>query len=264
MGPIRIGLVVVAVLGAGAAAWYFWLREPAAPPAPPAPIAKVTPAPEPQAPPAEHYPVPEQTEPKASEAPLPSLNDSDPALRESLAGLLGADALAKLLVPERIVRNIVVTIDNLPRKSFAMRLSPVKPVGGLLATTGKDESLAIAAGNAARYAPWVNLLEKVDARKLVSLYVRFSPLFQEAYVELGYPKGHFNTRLVQVIDHLLTAPEPAEPIRLTVPHVLYEYADPALESESAGRKVLFRMGGANAAKVKAKLREIRRELVRHR
>ena len=174
--------------------------------------------------------------------------------------MIGREAAGRFLVPERLVRNIVVTVDNLPRRSFAMRLSPLKPVGGLLATTGKDGSLAIAPENAARYAPWVALLEKVDARRLVAVYARAYPLFQQAYVELGYPEGHFNTRLVQVIDHLLAAPEPDGPLRLTVPHVLAEYADPKLEAESAGRKVLLRMGNANAARVKAKLRELRRAL----
>ncbi|HEX4944439.1 MAG TPA: DUF3014 domain-containing protein [Usitatibacteraceae bacterium] len=261
MGPIRIGLIVVAGLGAVAAAWYFW---PAAqPPTIPPPVAQVKPAAAPESAPAEHYPVPESAEAEPAK-PLPALDASDKELQDALAGPLGADALARFFVPERLVRNIVVTIDNLPRRTFAMRLSPLKPVGGLMATTGKDESLAIAPGNAARYAPWMLLLEKVDARKLVAVYVRFSPLFQKAYVELGYPKGHFNTRLVQVIDHLLTAPEPAAPVRLAVPHVLPEYADPALQSESAGRKVLFRIGNANAAKVKVKLREIRRELVKAR
>ena len=96
----------------------------------------------------------------------------------------------------------------------------------------------------------------------MAVYARAYPLFQQAYVELGYPDGHFNTRLVQVIDHLLAAPEPAAPLRLVVPHVLFEYADPALEAESAGRKVLFRMGNANAAKVKSKLAELRAALVR--
>jgi hypothetical protein len=39
--------------------------------------------------------------------------------------------------------------------------------------------------------------------------------------------------------------------------VLYEFADPALESRSAGQKALIRMGPANARRIKAKLREIR-------
>lgn len=259
MGPIRKGLVVVAVLGvAAAAAWYFWPPQP--PAAPPAPVAHAhAPAP-PAAPVPEHYPAP-AAKGEAAQAALPALDDSDGTILAALAGLLGREAAGRYLVPERLVRNIVVTVDNLPRKSFAMRLAPLKPVGGLLATTGRDASLAIAPENAARYSPWVTLLEKVDAASLVAVYARTYPLFQQAYVELGYPDGHFNTRLVQVIDHLLAAPDPAAPVRLVVPHVLAEYADPALEAESAGRKVLFRMGNANAARVKAKLRELRRALV---
>ncbi|MBK6980201.1 MAG: DUF3014 domain-containing protein [Betaproteobacteria bacterium] len=266
MGPIRIGLAIVATLGAAGAAWYFWLREPPPPPPLSAPVAQVQPAPVPPPPP-EHYPVPEAAAPadaKTPEKPLAKLDESDKDMQAALGGLVGSGAFARFFNLEGLVRNIVVTVDNLPRKTFAMRLSPLKPVGGLIVVTGKDESMALAAENTARYAPWVGVVEKLDARKLVALYVRFHPLFQQAYVELGYPKGHFNTRLVQVIDHLLTAPEPAEPLRLTVPHVLHEFADPALEAESAGRKVLFRMGNANAAKVKAKLREIRRALVQAR
>ena len=260
MGPIRIGLAVVAVLGAAAAAWHYWPGEDAAPAMPAPAIAKAPAAPD--APPAEHYPAPEAKEETAR--PLPGLDDSDDAAKEAVEGLLGEAAFARHFVPERLVRNIVVTIDNLPRRSFAIRLSPVNPVGGLVTTTGQGENLAIAPENSARYSPWVTLLESVDAGRLVAAYARLYPLFQKAYVELGYPKGHFNTRLVQVIDHLLTAPEPAPPLRLVVPHVLHEYADPALEGESAGRKVLFRMGRANAARVNAKLREIRRELVKRR
>jgi hypothetical protein len=255
----RMVFAAAAVLGIAATAWYF-LRSPAPAPVPPAaPAAAVAPQPAPEAKP-EHYPAPAARE-EADAKPLPALDESDGALLAALAGVLGREAAGRFLVPERLVRNIVVTVDNLPRRSFAMRLSPLKPVGGLVATTGKDASLAIAPENAARYAPWVTLLEKVDAKRLVAVYAHAYPLFQQAYVELGYPEGHFNTRLVQVIDHLLAAPEPAGPVHLVVPHVLAEYADPALEAESAGRKVLFRMGNANAAKVKAKLREFRSALV---
>jgi len=101
----------------------------------------------------------------------------------------------------------------------------------------------------------------VDAKKLVSVYAHLYPLFQQAYVELGYPDGYFNDRLVQVIDNLLAAPTPAAPIRLDQPNVLYVYADPELESLSAGQKILVRMGPANAAVVKDKLRQIRSEVI---
>ena len=38
------------------------------------------------------------------------------------------------------------------------------------------------------------------------------------------------------------------------------FADPELETRSAGQKIMLRIGGENAAQVKAKLREVRREL----
>jgi hypothetical protein len=50
-------------------------------------------------------------------------------------------------------------------------------------------------------------------------------------------------------------------VELVRPKVLYEFEDPALEDLSAGRKIMLRIGPENASAMKAKLREIRRELV---
>jgi Protein of unknown function (DUF3014) len=44
------------------------------------------------------------------------------------------------------------------------------------------------------------------------------------------------------------------------PKVLYQFADPELESRSAGQKILMRMGPVNESRVKAKLRDIRKAL----
>jgi len=52
------------------------------------------------------------------------------------------------------------------------------------------------------------------------------------------------------------------PIRLTQPGVFYEYADPSLEQLSSGQKLLIRMGSENAAALKLKLRELRREVAK--
>jgi hypothetical protein len=183
-------------------------------------------------------------------------------MRDTITGLVGADAFQRFFEPEDILHRIVATIDNLPRKSYASRLDPMKTPSGAFATTGQDDALAVAPANAARYTPYVRTLEAVDPDKLVAAYAHFYPLFQKAYVDLCYPNGYFNDRLVQVIDDLLATPDVQGPIRLVVPHVLYEYADPDLQSRSAGQKVLLRMGRENAAKVKAKLREIRARVVK--
>ena len=86
-------------------------------------------------------------------------------------------------------------------------------------------------------------------------------MFQEAYESLAHPPQYFNDRMIEVIDHLLATPEVAGPVALAQPNVLYQFADPKLESMSAGQKVLVRMGAENAKVVKDKLRELRGELV---
>jgi len=261
MTPLRLAVIVVLLAIAAFAAYWFWpyTQPPAIPPAQPRIEAPPTPA----APPAAQgpqNPLPEAAQPQ----PLPTVKQSDPAMRDAISELIGKDAFERYFVPEQIVHRIVATIDNLPRKSYAQRLSPLKAPGGAFQVTGKDDALAIAPSNAQRYDPYVKALDAIDTSKLVAAYLHFYPLFQKAYVDLGYPNGYFNDRLVEVIDNLLATPDVKGPIKLTVPHVLYEYADPDLQSRSAGQKVLLRMGPENAAKVKAKLREIRAQVAKAR
>ena len=53
------------------------------------------------------------------------------------------------------------------------------------------------------------------------------------------------------------------PIALVQPNVMYRYADPALEALSPGQKTLIRMGPANEAVLKARLRELKAQLLAH-
>jgi hypothetical protein len=200
--------------------------------------------------------------PPPEEKPLPKLNESDTTMLEALSSLMGAKTVANFIQPERLIRHIVVTIDNLTRQTFAPQMSPLKLPGGALRTTGKGDTLAISKENYARYTPYVRLADALDTKRAVEMYTRFYPLFQQAYVDLGFPNGHFNDRFVEVIDHLLATPDVKEPVQLVVPHVLPEYADPALQERSTGQKLLIRMGPGNAARVKAKLKELRAELIR--
>jgi hypothetical protein len=249
---------IAAAIGAATIAGFFYFtRTPPAPitteaaPAAPAQV-KVKPAE-----PAILYPVPE-----AAATPLPPLESSDGILRDALVNYFGQQSVQQLFGLDSIVRHMVATIDNLPRETVATRLLPTKPVRGafLVNKTGSEPTIATA--NAARYLPYVELARRTDAAQLVRIYTGVYPLFQAAYVELGYPTGYFNDRLVAVIDHLVAAPTADGPVRLTQPHILYKFADPQLEKASAGHKILLRMGNQNASVVKAKLREIRAELVR--
>jgi hypothetical protein len=199
-------------------------------------------------------------EPTETSTPLPVLNASDPALQESLAEVFGR-SLESFLIPKDIIRHIVVTVDNLPRKKTAVQLWPLKPTPGHLIVSGEDNPV-LSEDNAARYAPLMKLVQSADATQLAAIYKRYYPLFQQAYVDLGYPNGYFNNRLVAVIDHLLDTPEVAGEIRLIQPSVFYAFADPTLEERSAGQKLLLRMGNGNATAIKVKLRELRREIAK--
>ena len=132
---------------------------------------------------------------------------------------------------------------------------------GRFAVAGSEETPTLDPTNYDRYKPLVTLVQSVDDEKLMAIYTRYYPLFQDAYENLGHPPQYFNDRLVEVIDHLLAAPDVKDPVALAQPNVQFEYADDALESRSAGQKVLMRMGSANSAAVKAKLRALRARLV---
>jgi len=191
---------------------------------------------------------------------LPPLADSDAAMTAALAETFGAEKVQALLVPTNVVRRIVATVDSLTRSQVNAQLRPVVPTAGAFATSGPEDRPVLSAENFGRYAPFVTAFGALDARALAATYRSTYPLFQEAYRDLGYPKGYFNDRLVQVIDHVLAAPEVSGDIALVRPSVYYQFADPKLEALSAGHKIMIRMGSANAAIVKAKLKEIRAEV----
>ena len=134
-------------------------------------------------------------------------------------------------------------------------------VAGTKALLDAEDALRLDPANYGRYKPLLQLIQSMDDDKLVAIYVRYYPLFQEAYENLGHPPQYFNDRVIEVIDHLLAAPDLKDPVALAQPNVQYEFADHALESRSAGQKVLMRMGSANAAAVKEKLRTLRAKLV---
>lgn len=248
--------IALAMIAAAAALYYLRPWDSTRPPIPQAQAPAPTPSPAAQGP---RFPLPA---PPPEEKPLPKLNESDATMLEALSSLMGAKAVASFIQPESLIRHIVVTIDNLTRQTFAPQMSPMKLPGGALRTTGKGDTLAISRENYARYTPYVRLADALDTKRAVQMYTRFYPLFQQAYVDLGFPDGHFNDRFVEVIDHLLATPEVKGPVQLVVPHVLPEYADPALQERSTGQKLLIRMGPENAARVKAKLKELRAELTR--
>jgi Protein of unknown function (DUF3014) len=256
--------VLLALLAVGLAVAAYFYFAPARDVPPPAPVAASAPppAPAPAPEPTIQFPIEQAVQTPAPKAAAPlTLEGSDAAAQAALSELVGTKALALLFRVDNVVRRIVATVDALPREKASQALMPIKPAGGQFIVTRTPEALSIAPENAVRYDSLIQLFQRVDAKALVSAYVRNYALFQQAYRELGYPKGYFNDRLVAAIDSLLATPDVPGPIALTQPKVFYEFARPELEALPAGQKAMLRMGADNARLTKAKLREVRALLV---
>jgi hypothetical protein len=193
----------------------------------------------------------------ASTAPLPALDASDASVGSALHAL-GGDGLKGLLLPQGIVNHIVATVDALPRHELGSSfILPLRTPRGAFLARETQGTLSADTRNAERYAPYMAILQHADPQALVAWYVHSYPLFQQAWRELGYPKSYFNDRLIVAIDDMLAAPAPALPPALKLVQGRYLYVDPALESLSVGQKLMLRLGPANEAAFKAKLRAVR-------
>ncbi|MES2887153.1 MAG: DUF3014 domain-containing protein [Pseudomonadota bacterium] len=278
--PIVVPLLIIG----GLAAWLGWQRWQ---PAPATPVTSVSvPSQEPMtAPPAPaspasaidavRFPIEALTNPQELPLPAPPMpsNGVDTQVSDTLFALLGKDKVLSWLALDGFPTRVVVTVDNLMQKHASSRYWPTDRTPARFVVQNQGEATVIDPANAARYSAFVGLVEQLDMKKVARAYVRLYPRFQQAYEQLGYPNKYFNDRLVDVLDHLLATPTPADPLKVrltevkgpfesTRPWVRYEFEAPDLEDRSAGQKILLRMGQANAQRLKLKLIELRVLLTR--
>lgn len=263
-------VIVAAIIGAAVLWWTQFRPAPQVPAAPAefaSPAASASSRPSAATEPAEaviQYPV---------EAPAAAPVDVAD-IGTALTDLLGRKAVLSFLALDDFPRRFVATVDNLGRSHAPPMLWPVNPTPGRFMVEERADGPIISADNSLRYTPLVLLAEAMDAGKAVDLYIRMYPLLQRTYEELGYPKRYFNDRLIEVINQLLATPSAAEqalkvqltevkgPVPSVRPWVRYEFSDPALESLTAGQKILLRVGPVNERRLKAKLAAIRQELLK--
>jgi len=273
----RVVVIAVVIAGLGGGGFWWW-RTHQPKPAPPRPVAAAARPAAPSVQPVPPVPPPPPAAPavrhpltKLDGSGLPGPDQADGFVRSRLQDLLGRKAVQSFLVSEGLVRKVVATVDNLGRDHAPSSMWPVVPTPGrFVVQSGKAGGASvIGASNYERYTPFVAVATSVDAQRLVGLYRRIYPLLQQAYEDLGYPGKYFNDRVVDVIDDILHTPEPASPVAVKAVEVpgaeggmkvggLYMFEDAALEARPLGQKILLRMGKANAARVKAKLAEVRR------
>ena len=235
-----IVLVAVAGLALGALGAWWWARDrsPAAPAARPTAATEAAVAPE-------------------AARPLPPLGQMDIFLRTLLGTLSSSPELARWLATDDLIHQMANGIDQVSRgASPARELGVVRPPG-IFQTTGRG-TLTIAPASYRRFDGLASMVASLDAASVASAYRTIQPRLDEAYRGLGRTEGGVDQAVSAALQVLIDTPSPASPIELVPgPGATWAFADPALEKLAPAQKQLLRMGPDNAARIKARLLEIK-------
>jgi len=203
----------------------------------------------------------EQIEPLVQVEPLPTLASSDSFVHTKALAMTQDKSIEALLVDKDLIRHFVVFVDNLAQGELARQVSPIKAPEqefSVIEITNKTYLNPIGYQRYDIYADFISLLDK---QQLAATYKQLTPLFDEAFAELGYDNTSFNERMLEAIDTMLAAPIIDTPIELDGISVNYQLVDPELEALPDAQKLMIRMGPLNSKKIKAALRELRKQLV---
>lgn len=246
LGPILaglVGLVVVALIGAGGY-WGYQRFKPAPRPLVATPAPAATPA-----------PISTPTAPV-----LPPLADSDGFIRDLLKSASSDPRFADWLARNNLVRRFANVVDvladgGLPRGPLSF-LAPRSP----FAVRQQRGQTIIDPKTHARYNAMADIIASLDAATCARVLGWVTPLLDEAYKDLGHPQGGVAQAIDASIAEVTGVQVPQGDVALhKVDKVrpIYTFADKELEALSAAQKALIRMGPSNAAKIQAKLSEIR-------
>ncbi|MEQ8956055.1 MAG: DUF3014 domain-containing protein [Gammaproteobacteria bacterium] len=187
---------------------------------------------------------------------LPPLNSSDSFVFENLRESQNGTALLRFLADTQIVRKFVVFVENISREEFPQTDLPYRAMQQEMPVRNLDENLYVMEASAHdRFNGAVNAFVAIDTEHALALYRVLSPLFQQAYAEIGFRNVNFDDTLRQAVNNVLQARNIEGPFQLVKPSVMYLYADSNIENLSAVQKQLIRLGPENSARLKEKLRE---------
>jgi len=192
---------------------------------------------------------------------LPALGNSDSFITERLQQFSNGAALLSYLVDGQLVRRFVVLVDNISQGNLPQVNLPYRNIAGEFPVRTIDDNLfELDEAGFRRFDRAVDTLVAIDTEQAMMLYRLASPLFQQAYAELGYGDVSFDSTLRRAIRNVLATDEVEGPLQLVKPSVMYLYADSETEGLSDIQKQMIRIGPDNSEKVKTKLRQVLQQL----
>ena len=205
--------------------------------------------------------VPVVAAPEIAVVNLPTLNDSDSFVLEGLQAMQNGVAMVRLLTNEQFVRNFVVFVENVSRGGFPQTELPYRPLGQEMPVSNIDDNLFLMAPAAhARFNQVVDTFVALETDQMLTLYRTLSPLFQQAYAEIGFRDVNFDDTVRRALTQVVSAAPVEGPYQLVKPSVMYLYADSNIENLSEVNKQLIRLGPENSAKLQEKLRQFLQQL----
>ena len=192
---------------------------------------------------------------------LPTLNNSDTFVFEGLRAMQNGASVLRLLAQDQIVRKFVVFVENISRGEFPQTGLPYRALGEEMPVRNIDENFFVMYDSAhARFDEIVQTFVSLDTDAAVTLYRALSPLFQQAYAEIGFRNVSFDETLRLSINNIVRTTNMEGPYQLVKPSVMYLYADASIENLQEVHKQLLRIGPDNTIILKAKLREFASQL----
>lgn len=191
---------------------------------------------------------------------MPRLNASDVIVRGWIAALSANRDFARWLIPDQLIRKFVAAVGNIAEaedpSAHIRHLAPPTRFQAM----GPRNALVADPKSYRRFDAFASVAASIDATAAARLYLNLGPLFDDAYAELGHPKGEFDRTFARALAHLLATPASPSRFELVRQKVSFGFADPQFEALAPVQKMLIRMGPDNRAKVQAKLEEIRAAL----
>jgi hypothetical protein len=194
------------------------------------------------------------TEPAMASPRLPSLNASDSFVVSQISALSNGMEVVRLLASDQLIRKFVVFVENISRGEFPQTGLPYKSIQTAMPVRNLDANLFVMDASAhERFDQVIGTFMAVETDTALTLYRLLSPLFQQAFAEIGFRDENFDDTLRKAINVVVSSEQVAGPYQLVKPSVMYLYADSSIENLQAVQKQLIRIGPENSTKLKGKL-----------
>ncbi|MEM6581127.1 MAG: DUF3014 domain-containing protein [Pseudomonadota bacterium] len=193
--------------------------------------------------------------------PLPALEDSDVLVRETFELAGPAENLDSLQQPQNLILQSSAVIEGLSRGLIVRKMLALDPPSAEFMVVQEGDQTLMSPAGYARYDTYAQSISELNTTALIDGFHLLRPLYEQAYGQLGLPEEDFDNAVIRVLDRILATPEIETPIVLTQDSVMYQFADPQLESLSPLQKQLLRMGPENTRLIKQQAAALRAGLL---